>query len=155
MQPVERIASRIVAVRGRRVLLGAHLAMLYGVQTKVLMQAVRRNAARFPRDFAFLLTEQEFANLKSQYVTSSWGGIRKAPMAFTEHGALMAASILNSRRAIEVSVFVVRAFLRMREALAAHKEIARRLDDLERKVGTHDQAIGQILAALRQLTAPR
>jgi len=102
----------------------------------------------------FQLENQELANLKSQIVTSSWGGIRKAPLAFTEHGALMAATILNSSRAIEMSVHVVRAFVRMRNALIAHKEIGRRLDDLESGVGTHDRAIGQILEAIRQLTQP-
>jgi hypothetical protein len=141
-------------VRGQRVLLGADLAILYGVDTKALTQAVRRNAARFPQDFAFLLTKQEFANLKSQIVTSSWGGVRKAPMAFTEHGALMAAAVLNSPRATEVSVHVVRAFVQMRNAFATHRELGNRLDELERKVGTHDRAIGQILEAIRQLTQP-
>ena len=142
MHPVEKIATRIHALRGQRVMLGADLAMLYGVETKALTQAVRRNSARFPRDFAFVLTKQEFADLKSQIVTSSWGGIRKAPLAFTEHGALMAAAVLNSPRATEVSVHVMRAFVRMREALTARKEIGKRLDELESKVGTHDRTIG-------------
>ena len=154
MRPVEGIALRIVVVRGQRVLLGADLAMLYGVETKALTQAIRRNSARFPPDFAFVLTKQEFADLKSQIVTSSWGGIRKAPLASTEHGALMAAAVLNSSRATEVSVHVVRAFVRMRDALATHRELGKRLDELERKVGTHDRSIGQIFVALRQLTQP-
>jgi hypothetical protein len=154
MRPVEGISARIVVVRGQRVLLGADLAMLYGVETRALTQAVRRNSARFPQDFAFVLTKQEFANLKSQIVTSSWGGIRKAPLAFTEHGSLMAAALLNSPRAVEVSVYAVRAFVQMREALVMHKEIGKRLNELERKVGTHDRAIGQILEALQQLTQP-
>lgn len=140
--------------RGKRVALGADLAMLYGVETKALTQAVRRNSARFPQDFAFVLTKQEFANLKSQNVTSSWGGIRKAPVAVTEHGALMAAAVLDPPRATEVSVHVVRAFVRMRDALATHRELGKRLDELERQVGTHDRAIGQILDAIRQLTVP-
>ena len=154
MQPVEKIAAHIYTLRGQRVMLGADLAMLYGVETRALTQAVRRNSARFPQDFAFVLTKQEFAILKSQIVTSSWGGIRKAPWAFTEHGALMAAAVLNSPRATEVSVHVVRAFVRMRDALATNRELAKRLDELECKVGTHDHAIGQILAAIRQLTQP-
>lgn len=154
MHPVEKIAARIYAIRGERVMLGADLAMLYGVETKALTQAIRRNSARFPRDFAFVLTKQEFANLKSQIVTSSWGGIRKAPLAFTEHGALMAAAVWNSPRATEVSVHVMRAFVRMRDTLATHRELGKRLDELESKVGTHDRTIGTILQAIRQLTQP-
>jgi hypothetical protein len=154
MRPVEEITSRIIVVRGHRVLLGADLAILYGVETRALTQAVRRNSVRFPQDFAFALTKQEFADLKSQFVTSSWGGIRKAPWAFTEHGALMAAAVLSSPRATEVSVHVVRAFVRMRNALATHLELTKRLQELERKVGTHDRTIVQILEAIRQLTQP-
>lgn len=154
MRSLEGIATRIQSIRGQRVLLGGDLALLYGVLNKALTQAVRRNAERFPQDFAFMLTKHEFANLKSQIVTSNRGGVRKLPIAFTEHGALMAATVLRSPRAIEVSVFVVRAFVQMREALMAHKELGKRLDELERKVGTHDRAIGQILEAIRQLTQP-
>ena len=135
-------------------MLDADLALLYGVSAKRFNEQVRRNLRRFPPDFMFQLENQEFAILRSQFATSSWGGRRYPPFAFTEHGAIMAASILNSARAIEVSVFVVRAFVQMREALAVHKEIGKRLDDLERKVGTHDRSIGQVLDALRQLTQP-
>jgi hypothetical protein len=102
----------------------------------------------------FELEKQEFAILRSQFATSSWGGRRYPPLAFTEHGAIMAASILNSARAIDVSVYVVRAFVQMRDALMVHRELGKKLDELERKVGTHDRAIGQILAAIRQLTQP-
>jgi len=154
MHPVERIASRIHAIRGRRVLIDADLARLYGVSAKRLNEQVRRNLGRFPPDFMFQLEKQEFANLKSQFATSSWGGRRHLPLAFTEHGTIMAASVLNSDRAIEVSVYVVRAFVRMREALAVHNEIGKQLNELERKVGTHDRAISEILAAIRQLTMP-
>ena len=154
MQPVEGITSRIHAIRGQRVMIDADLALLYGVSAKRFNEQVRRNLKRFPPDFMFQLENQEFAILRSQFATSSWGGWRYPPLAFTEHGAIMAASILNSARAIEVSVFVVRAFVQMREVLAVHKEIGKRLDDLERKVGTHDRAIGQILDAIRRLTAP-
>ncbi|MGH9576055.1 MAG: ORF6N domain-containing protein, partial [Terriglobales bacterium] len=115
---------------------------------------VRRNLGRFPPDFMFKLDNQEFTILRPQFATSSWGGRRYAPFVFTEHGAIMAATILNSPRAIQVSVFVVRAFVQMREALVAHREIARRLDALERKVGSHDRAVIQILDAIRQLTQP-
>ena len=154
MQAIERIAGRILMARGQRVILDSDLAALYGVLVKRLNEQVRRNASRFPSDFVFHLTNQEVVSLKSQIATSSWGGKRKPPLAFTEHGALMAATVLNSRRAIEVSVYVVRAFVEMREALATHRQIAKRLDELERKVGTHDRAIGQILEAIRQLTTP-
>jgi hypothetical protein len=154
MGALERISDRILVLRGVRVILGAELAALYGVEPRALTQAVRRNAARFPADFMFHLAKHEVADLKSQIVTSSWGGSRKPPLAFTEHGAVMAATVLNSRRAIQVSVFVVRAFGQIREAMVVHKEIGKRLDELERKVGTHDRAIGQILDAIRQLTQP-
>ena len=104
----------------------------------------------------FQLTDQELARLMSQIATSKpgRGGVRKRPLVFTEHGALMAATVLNSPRAVDVSVFVVRAFLRMREAIGAHAEVAKRLDELENRIGTHDRAIAQILGAIRQLTAP-
>ncbi len=119
---------------------------------------MRRNAERFPEDFVFQTSPAEFASLKSQFATSSWGGTRKLPLAFTEHGAIMAAMVLNSPRATEVSVYVVRAFVQLRDALLTHKELAKRLDELEsrleRKLATHDQAITGILEAIRQLMAP-
>jgi len=135
-------------------MLDTDLAHLYGVSVKRLNEQARRNLDRFPPDFMFELNNQEFTILRSQFATSSWGGRRYPPFVFTEHGAIMAATILNSTRAIEVSVYVVRAFVQMREAVVAHKEIARRLDALERKVGTHDHAIARILDAIRQLTQP-
>jgi len=139
-------------------MLDADLAALYGVETRRLNEQVRRNADRFPEDFVFQVTPVEFANLKSQFATSSWGGRRKLPLAFTEHGAIMAAMVLNSPRATEVSVYVVRAFVQLRDTLVAHKELAQRLDQLEakiqRKLVTHDQAIAGILDAIRQLMAP-
>ena len=125
-----KIAERIRALRGARVILDSDLAVLYGVTVKRLNEQVRRNLARFPRDFAFLLDNHELAILKSQIATSSWGGKRKPPRAFTEHGAIMAATVLNSRRAVEVSVYVVRAFVQMRETLASHKQLAVRLNEL-------------------------
>jgi hypothetical protein len=156
MHPVESIASRIHAVRGLRVIVDADLAVLYGVETRALLQAVRRNPERFPADFRISLSSQELVLLRSQSVISKpqgRGGRRYATMAFTEHGAIMAATVLNSSRAIKVSVHVVRAFVQMREALRTHKEIGKRLDELENMVGTHDRSIGHILDALRQLTA--
>ena len=137
-----------------RVILDSDLARLYGVTPKRFNEQVRRNRKRFPPDFMFRLTNQEVAILRSQIATSSWGGRRYAPTAFTEHGAVMAASILSSPVAIAATVYVVRAFVQMRNALAEHHEIAERLGQLERKVGSHDQAIVEILRALRELTRP-
>jgi len=133
----ELIAERILLVRGEKVLLDSDLAALYGVATKRLNEQVRRNSSRFPSDFVFSLTDQEVARLRSQNATSNVqpgrGGRRYMPYAFTEHGALMAANVLSSPRAIEVSVFVVRAFVRLRQAFAEHKELAKKLEELERK----------------------
>jgi hypothetical protein len=157
---VEAIARRIVLVRGERVLLDADLAALYGIETRVLVQAVKRNLARFPKDFLFQLAAEEFAALRSQFVISNVGrgGRRYRPQVFTEHGALMAAAILNSPRAIEVSVYVVRAFLQLRDLLAGNTELAHRLKDLERrlerKIAAQDVVIADILAAIRQLMKP-
>jgi len=156
LDTLERISDRILILRGVRVILDADLALLYGVETRRLNEQVRRNQGRFPREFMFRMTNQELASLMSQIATSKpgRGGTRKLPLVFTEHGAIMAAAVLNSPRAIEVSVYVVRAFVQMREALLVRKELAKRLDELERKVGAHDRSIGHILDALRQLTAP-
>jgi hypothetical protein len=152
--PQERIANAILLIRGEKVMLDADLAALYGVETKRLNEQVRRNRARFPEDFIFELTAQEFANLRSQFATSSWGGRRKLPLAFTEHGAIMAAAVLNSPRAVEMSIYVVRAFVRLRAVLASHKELAKKVEQLERKLNTHDQAIAGILDAIRALMVP-
>ena len=155
MQPVEHIASRIFVVRGQRVMVDADPGLLYGVTTKQLNQQVKRNRTRFPADLAFRLRAAE----KREVVTNC-DHLRRLkysptmPLVFTEHGALMAASVLNSPRAVEVGLFVVRAFVRMREVVSSHKELAGRLDELERKVGTHDRTIGTILQAIRQLTQP-
>jgi phage regulator Rha-like protein len=149
------IEKRIFLIRGHKVILSIDLAELYGVEPKVLNQAVKRNIERFPSDFMFQLTYQEFANLKSQIVTSSWGGLRRAmPYAFTEHGAIMVASVLNSPRAVEISVYVVRAFVRLREYLSSHKELAQKLTELEKKIETHDEAIQALIDAIRQLMTP-
>jgi len=155
--PVERIEQMIFNIRGQRVMLDADLAALYGVPTKRLNEQVRRNKNRFPSEFMFVLTRQEHINLRSQIATSrsSWGGPRYAPMAFTEHGAIMLASVLNSKRANEAIIYVVRAFVRMREFLATHKEISQKLAELERKVSHHDQEIRGLFDAIRQLMSPR
>lgn len=154
MRDIERIAGRILVIRGLRVMIDADLASLYGVATKQLNQQVKRNPRRFPANFAFRLTAAE----RSEVVTNcdhlrSRKYAAALPLAFTEHGALMAASILNSPRAIDVGLYVVNAFVSMRNALSCSKALGSRLDELERRVGTHDRAIREILAALRQLTA--
>ena len=158
---VDAIAERITVLRGQRVIVDADLAALYGVPTKRLNEQVRRNAERFPGDFMFQLVPQEWAALRSQFATlkSGRGQHRKyLPYAFTEHGAIMAATVLNSPRAVEVSIYVVRAFVQLRELLAGHKELAKRLDQLEarleRKFTTQDQAIAGILDAIRELMKP-
>jgi len=137
-------------------MLDMDLAAAYGVLTKVLNQAVNRNPARFPSDFRFQLTAKEADGLRSQTVTSKKGrgGRRYLPWAFTEHGALMAASVLNSARAVEMSVFVIRAFIRLRAYARGHAEIAKRLDALERRVTDHDEDLGDMFKALRSLLAP-
>jgi len=150
--PVETIEKTIHFVRDERVILDADLARLYGVETRALVQAVKRNLQRFPKDFMFQLSLDEFTFLRSQIVISkSRGGRRYMPYAFTEHGAIMAANILNSQRAVRMSVFVVRAFVKLRETALRYKELAAKIRELERKVGTHDHAIASTIAAIRQL----
>ena len=153
--PVKRIEDIIYLIRGHRVMLDSDLAQIYGVELKRLNEQVRRNHERFPQGFAFQLVPQEFANLKSQFATSSLhGGKRKLPWAFTEHGTLMLASVLNSPVAVEASVRVVRAFILMREQMVAHKELAGKLADLEQRVGAHDEAIANLFEAIRRLIEP-
>ena len=157
LMPVEDITPSVLLLRGHRVLLDAELADLYGVPTKAFNQAVKRNAERFPADFMFRLTPSETAALnRSQTVTGSQKhrDPRFPPYAFTEHGAIMAATILNSPHAVEMSVYVVRAFVRLRELLASNTALARKLDELERKYQHHDEAITAILSAIRQLMHP-
>lgn len=149
-----RIEQSILLLRGQKVLLGSTLAELYGVLPKVLMQAVRRNRLRFPADFMFRLENHEVANLKSQIVTSSWGGLRKPPHAFTEQGVAMLSSVLNSPQAIRVNIEIMRAFVRLRKMISSNKELSRKLDELERKVATHDKAISGLFTAIRELAVP-
>jgi len=163
--PLQAITQRILVIREQKVLLDSDLAILYGVETRRLNEQVRRNRARFPADFIFELSATEFADLKSQFATSSWGGRRKLPLAFTEHGAIMAATVLNTPRAVEVSVYVVRAFVQLRELAGSHRELAKRLDDLEQKTealalkqdafsrNTRAQ-LKQVFDALRDLMTP-
>ena len=165
--PLEAITLRIVTMRGQRVIVDADLATLYDVPTKRFNEAVKRNERKFPADFMFTLTDEEFAALRSQTATSNIGrgGRRYAPRVFTEHGALMAATILSSPRAIEISVYVVRAFVRLRELAITHGDLAKRLDDLEDKTDalamSHDtfsrntrNQLKQVFDALRELMTP-
>ena len=152
--PVEprTIEQRIVLIRGIRVMLDRDLAELYGVATGTLNQAVARNMARFPADFAFRLTPDEAANLISQSViSSSHGGVRKSPRVFTEQGVAMLSSVLHSRRAIDVNVAIMRAFVHVRELLGTHRELARKLDELERK---YDGKFAVVFDAIKELMNP-
>jgi hypothetical protein len=153
---VDQIEPLIRTIRGHKVLIDRDLATLYGVPTKRLNEQVRRNRERFPNDFMFQLNDQEVESLRSQIATSKAGrgGRRYAPYAFTEHGAIMAATILNSPRAVEVSVFVVRAFVRLRQWMAGHQELATKLNELDKKVAGHDDAIRQLVTAIRKLMSP-
>ena len=154
---LERIESRILLIRGQKVLLDADLAALYGVQTRALNQAVKRNAERFPPDFMFRLSARELQAWRSHFVMSNPNAkmaLRRPPFAFTEHGALMAATVLNSPRAVKTSLYVVRAFVRLRQFLSAHNELARRLEQHEKRLRLHDQAIAGLVDTIRTLMAP-
>src|SRR6185437_3124384 len=150
----EVIMNKIYFIRGQKVMLDEDLADLYQVPTKRLNEQVKRNIARFPLDFMFQLTEEEFENLRSQNATSSWGGRRVAPYAFTEHGVLMLSSVLNSERAIAVNIQIMRIYTKMREMLLTNQEILLKLEQLERKVDGHDEDIQLIFAYLKQLLDP-
>ena len=171
----DEIISQIYIIRGRKVMLDSDLARLYGVETRVLNQAVKRNLDRFPVDFMFQLSTDEYSNLMSQIVisssqisnnvkdinlisqntTSSWGGRRKFPLVFTEHGTLMLASVLNSPTAIQASIYVVRAFVKLREILSMHQELSERITDLEKrtfeKLEEHSEQLILVFQALREL----
>jgi hypothetical protein len=154
--PLERVERSILILRGYRVILDSDLADLYGVPVKRLNEQVKRNIDRFPDDFAFTLTEEENEVLRSQFATlkTGRGEHRKyLPRAFTEHGALMAASVLNSAKAVEMSIFVVRAFVRLRQILASNRQLAAKLNQLERKVAVHDKNIVDLFQAVRSLMA--
>lgn len=150
------VESRILLLRHQRVILDTDIADLYGVPVKVLNQQVKRNRERFPADFVFRLTAKEDAVLRSQFVTSKRGrgGRRYAPYAFTEHGAIMAATVLNSERAVQMSVFVVRAFVRLREMLATNRKLAGKIDELENRLDTHDSTIQDLIEAIKELMKP-
>ena len=158
--PLERIQSHIVVLRGQRVLLDSDLAELYGVPTRQLKQAVKRNQAKFPEDFAFELTFAEGDDLRrsrSQTVTLNLGrggNLKYAPLPFTEHGAIQAANVLRSDTAVQMSVEVVRAFVRLRQLVVNHKAISAKLAELDARVGEHDEQLAAIIEAVRQLTEP-
>ena len=151
---VEIIATKIFDIRSKKVMLDHDLAKLYGVETSYLTRQVRRNIERFPEDFMYQLTRQEVRNLKCHFGTSSWGGIRKLPYVFTEQGVAMLSSVLNSRRAIQVNIQIMRAFIKLKELLLTHKELAIKLEALEEKYAEHDERIKDIFEAIRQLLTP-
>ena len=151
---IEKIKSRILFIRERKVMLDRNLAEMYGIETRVLTQAVRRNLKRFPKDFMFVLEEQEFNLLISQSVISKpigRGGTRKPPMAFTEQGIAMLSSVLKSDRAIDVNIAIMRAFVQMRELLTNHKKLAEKLNKLEDHLGNHDEQFRIVFEAIKQL----
>ena len=150
------VESRILFLRHQRVILDADIAELYGVPVRQLNQQVKRNKERFPSDFVFQLTAKEDEILRSQFVISreTHGGRRYRPFAFTEHGAIMAATVLNSERAVQMSVFVVRAFVRLREMLATNRRLAGKIDELENRLDTHDSTIQDLIEAIKELMTP-
>jgi hypothetical protein len=147
----ETIISKIYNIRGQKVMLDSDLAEMYGVEVRVLNQAVKRNTERFPRDFMFQLSKTETNNLKSQFVTSSWGGKRKPPFAFTEQGVSMLSGVLNSSLAIQVHIQIIRIFSKMKELLLSHKDILLKLEKMEKDVKSNKEDIAMIFEALRQL----
>jgi len=153
--PVDHLESLVHFIRGQRVMLSTDLARLYGVEPRILVQAVKRNRKRFPPDFMFLLNGKDVVCLKSQIVTSSWGGSRREkPYAFTEQGVAMLSSVLRSERAIEINVAIMRAFVKLREAFNANKELALKLAELERHIADHDVHIQALFDAIQQLMTP-
>jgi hypothetical protein len=150
--PVESIEKKILLIRGQKVMLDADLSELYGVETKYLIKAVKRNLLRFPADFMFVLNYQEVRNLRFQFGTSSqWGGRRYLPYAFTEQGVAMLSSVLSSDQAIKVNILIMRAFVKLRQMIASNKDLSKRLDDLEKK---YDGELRVVFEAIRQLMAP-
>ena len=149
--PVERIESRIFVIRGQKVMIDRDLAELYGVETRDLNKAVSRNMDRFPDDFMFQLSPEEFENLKFQFGTSSWGGTRKLPKVFTEQGVAMLSSVLRSKRAIQVNILIIKTFVRLRQLISDHKELARKIEELEKKYSKHELEITTVFKVLRKL----
>jgi ORF6N domain len=154
--PIERIQNFIFLIRGEKVMLDSHLAELYGVETKTLNRAVKRNGGRFPEDFMFQLTKEEAGNLRCQIGTSSleYGGRRYLPYVFIEQGVAMLSSVLRSRRAVQVNVAIMRAFVSLRRLLATNEDLSRKFSELERKLEGHDDAIKSLFEAIRELMLP-
>lgn len=146
--PIEMIQNKIFIIRGKKVMLDGDLAMLYGVEKKVLNQAVRRNIERFPDDFMFQLSLSEAKNLKSQFVTSSWGGIRKPPLVFTEQGVAMLSSVLKSNQAIAVNIQIIRTFSKLREMLSTHGELRKKIEEMEKKYDSQFKVIFDVINQL-------
>jgi hypothetical protein len=133
-------------------MLSTHLAELYSVEPRTLIQSVKRNKERFPADFMFQLSDDEFENLKSQFVTSSWGGLRRAnPYAFTEHGVAMLSSVLRSQQAVQMNILIIRAFVKLREMLASHKDLAQKIKDIERKQKEHSQQLSSVYSMVKKM----
>lgn len=149
----KHILDTIIITQGRKVILDSDLARLYGVETKRLNEQVRRNSHKFPEDFMSQLRKEEFDDLKSQIATSNsgWGGRRKPPLVFTEHGALQAANVVNSVQANKMSVFIVRAFIRLREMVSANEKLGRKVDQLEKRVGDHDEVLIELVQEIRRV----
>jgi hypothetical protein len=152
--PLETIQNKIYLIRSQKVMLSPHLADLYGIDTKYLNRAVKRNAERFPEDFMFKLNQNEMKELRFHFGTSRWGGIRYLPYAFTEQGVAMLSSVLNSEKAILVNIAIMRAFVKVRQILTANKDLTAKLEELERRVGSHDVKIQAIFEAIKRLTMP-
>ena len=153
--PDEIIINKIYLIRGQKVMLDKDLAEMYGIDTKVLKQAVKRNMARFPKDFIFTLTQKEFQHLRSQIVTSSWGGVRYLPTAFTEQGVAMLSGVLNSPVAVQVHIQIIRIFTKMKEMLLTNKDILLKLEKMEKDVKENKEDIAMIFEALKQLLNPQ
>ncbi|UCD35973.1 MAG: ORF6N domain-containing protein [Nitrospiraceae bacterium] len=152
--PIEVIEKKIYVIRRHKVMLDSDLSELYGVETKVLNRAVRRNLDRFPGDFMFQLTKNEYDNLRFQFGTSRWGGRRYAPYVFTEQGVSMLSSILNSKQAIQVNILIMRTFVNLRKTLSTHKALGRKMGLIEQRIEEQDKKIYTIFEAIRQLMSP-
>ncbi len=149
--PQERIEGKIYLIRGKKVMLDHDLAFLYGVETKQFKRAVKRNITRFPEDFMFELTNEEYQNLRCQFGTSSWGGRRYLPCVFTEQGVAMLSSVLNSERAIQVNIQIIRAFTKLRELMMTHKDLQRKIEEMEKK---YDRKFQIVFEAIKRLLEP-
>jgi phage regulator Rha-like protein len=154
MMPDEAVINKIYLIRNQKVMLDMDLADMYGVETKQLKRSVNRNRVRFPKDFMFTLSRKELENLRCQFGTSSWGGVRHLPMAFTEQGVAMLSAVLNSERAVLVNIHIIRVFTRLREMMTMHKDVLRKVELLERKVILQDDDIRVIFDHLKELLSP-